>query len=200
MLWRAMRILRRTGEAPPAPRRGHRGLPAGPATGPDFSRPAIRRTAPAIRAKEQARPSVLRRLALGFLPGGKLPPLPRPIGALATTMSAMLSRSKRLVRRDEAAAATAPPPHLARLTGVVEAAARHGERAQSCHDDASLRIDSALYELEQLRRELESVVPSELLQRAHEILADAARAPNAQPSESEPALKAGPVVTAQSAA
>lgn len=44
--------------------------------------------------------------------------------------------------------------HFERLAGIVGSAVAHSERAQALHDRAALRVDSALYELMQLRREI----------------------------------------------
>lgn len=84
-----------------------------------------------------------------------------------------------------------------KLSRVVDAASLHGERAQSYHESAGRRIDSALYELEQLRQELESVVDPKLLQRTSEIL-ERANAP-ASPSSGE-GVTAGRAKAEQSAA
>lgn len=57
-------------------------------------------------------------------------------------------------------------PKVGRLSDVVASAARHSARAQACHDDAGVRVDAALYELEQLRQELKAVVDPRLLARS----------------------------------
>ena len=67
-----------------------------------------------------------------------------------------------------------PAPQLTKLSGVVETAAGHGERASHYHERAGLRVDAALYELEQLRKELESVVDPQLLARTMAILEQSA--------------------------
>lgn len=46
----------------------------------------------------------------------------------------------------------------ARLSGVVTNAVARGERAVALHGRASRRIDAAIYELAELRRELSAVV------------------------------------------
>ena len=60
-------------------------------------------------------------------------------------------------------------PHLNRLVDVVATAANCGERASRLHNAAGLKVDSALYELEQLRLELEEVVAPHLLGRTRTI-------------------------------
>ncbi len=95
------------------------------------------------------------------------------------------------------------PPQIGRLSDVVDNAARHGARAQECHEGASLRVDAALYELEQLRSELSAVVDPRLLARTGGILeAEAARARGAE-AHSRPmadVVKAGPAGSKRSAA
>lgn len=52
---------------------------------------------------------------------------------------------------------------LARLVGVVERAAEHAMRAEQCHRAAAVRVDAALYELEQLRADLIGIIAPEKL-------------------------------------
>ena len=47
---------------------------------------------------------------------------------------------------------------MERLAAVVRATAGRGERAARCHAGAAQRIDAAIYELEQLRAEIASVL------------------------------------------
>lgn len=89
--------------------------------------------------------------------------------------------------------------HLGRLSKAVDAARRHGERAEALHLGAGRRIDAALYELEQLRQDLQSVVDPKLLVRTSEILeGGAASAGSATVSAS--ALTAAQAKAARSAA
>jgi hypothetical protein len=101
-------------------------------------------------------------------------------------------------------AAAQAQPHLTKLTSVVETAARHVERAEQCHRGAGIRIDAALYELEQLRMELQAVVDPALLQGTSRILdADAASSgtkSGVSPQAATEPAKAGPARSARSAA
>jgi hypothetical protein len=47
---------------------------------------------------------------------------------------------------------------MERLAALIHASARRGERAARCHASAARRIDAAIYELEQLRAEIATVV------------------------------------------
>ena len=60
---------------------------------------------------------------------------------------------------------------LQQLSGVIEGAALQVERAGRWHAGAGQRVDAALYELEQLRRDLEAVVDPALLAGTRRILA-----------------------------
>lgn len=98
-----------------------------------------------------------------------------------------------------------PPPQIARLSEVVERTARHGARAEQCHENAGLRIDAALYELEQLRHELEAVVDPALLAGTSRILAEAGGGEEIASAAAAPASdpvsgKSGTEVTAAPAA
>lgn len=86
--------------------------------------------------------------------------------------------------------------HMGKLSTVVDAACRHGERAQALHESAGRRIDAALYELEQLRQELEAVVDPQLLKRTSEILQNA----NAPSLQRPSAVTADPATAKRSAA
>ncbi|MEQ1715340.1 MAG: hypothetical protein ABL907_05055 [Hyphomicrobium sp.] len=97
---------------------------------------------------------------------------PRAFGTVLSRVAAMLGASAKGHEKPQAEAAQALDPsgpearedaQLTRLSGVIERASLHGERAQRCHDGAGLRIDAALYELEQLREELRAVVDPALL-------------------------------------
>jgi hypothetical protein len=91
---------------------------------------------------------------------------------------------------------------------VVESTARHVERAERCHRGAGIRIDAALYELDQLRMELQSVVDPALLEGTSRLLdssaaekSKAATTSNPTPHETaDTALKAAPAGSARSAA
>ena len=130
------------------------------------------------------------------------------LGRMASTLrdigSTPLSSDGAVERTLSRRADTRTSPHLTKLTSVVETAAQHVERAEQCHRGAGIRIDAALYELEQLRMELQSVVDPALLKGTSRILdAEAASigtksGMSAQPA-SEPA-KAGPAGSARSAA
>ena len=96
-----------------------------------------------------------------------------------------------------------PPPQIGRLSDVVDNAARHSARAQECHEGASVRVDAALYELEQLKNELSTVIDPRLLARTSGILevetsrergVDADFGPRAE------VVKAGPAGSKRSAA
>lgn len=107
-------------------------------------------------------------------------------------------------RTDAGRAGTPASPHLTKLTAVVDTTAQHVERAERCHRGAGIRIDAALYELEQLRMELQSVVDPALLQGTNRILDTAASSSGSKSGDgaqppSEPA-KAVPAVSARSAA
>ena len=78
---------------------------------------------------------------------------------------------------------------LNRLSGVIENAAMRADNAKRCHDDARRHIDSALYELDQLRAELGAIVDPKLIARPTEPPA-AAATPKAEPAE--PAARAEP--------
>lgn len=88
-------------------------------------------------------------------------------------------KARRIETPVTTAASTPPPPspeapQLSRLSGIVEAAAYHSERARQCHAAAGVRVDAALYELEQLRLELQAVVAPSLLAGTRRVLERAA--------------------------
>ncbi len=89
---------------------------------------------------------------------------------------------------------------LGRLSGVVENAAMRADNAKRCHDDARRHIDSALYELDQLRLELGAIVDPRLIARPD--APAAAGMPTAEGIEPTPKadLKVGPGRSIQSAA
>jgi hypothetical protein len=64
-----------------------------------------------------------------------------------------------------------PVSHLSRLAGIIDSTARHAARADACHRCAEVRIDAALYELEQLRSDLAAVVPPAMLTGTERLLA-----------------------------
>lgn len=85
-----------------------------------------------------------------------------------------------------------------RLSGVVENAATRSDRAKRCHDDARRQIDSALYELDQLRLDLGAVVDPKLIARTPEAPAIDAKAETR--AEPKVASMAGPARSERSAA
>lgn len=111
---------------------------------------------------------------------------------------AMGSAEPRAEAQPSGVTAPAAHDHMGKLSTVVDAACRHGERAQACHDSAGRRIDAALYELDQLRQELEAVVDPQLLKRTGEILQGASALAPAALDKSE--IKAGPATAERSAA
>ena len=105
------------------------------------------------------------------------------IAASARAIARALDRLRRPTPQSPAPAAAPiaselphprPDDHLARLTGIIASAARHGERASTLHEYANRRIDSALYELDQLRLELGAVVDPHLLKETAALLAASA--------------------------
>ena len=80
---------------------------------------------------------------------------------------------------------------LGRLSAIVGTQARQVERADRCHSAAAVRLDAALYELEQLRDELAAVVDPALLVATDRLIGTAnavscktasAHSPSAPPS------------------
>ncbi len=122
--------------------------------------------------------------------------LARMAANLRAIGSARVPGDRTVDRTGEPLARSRTSPQLSKLTAVVETAAQHVERAEHCHRSAGIRIDAALYELDQLRMELQTVVDPALLQGTSRIL-DAEIA-GAQPA-SEP-TKVGPAGSARSAA
>lgn len=111
--------------------------------------------------------------------GGAKPPASAPqaglLGACTSALGRMAAslrelgsargsgeaRAHRTIARQAGSHAS---PQLSKLTTVVESAAHHVERAEHCHRGAGVRIDAALYDLEQLRMELGAIVDPALLQ------------------------------------
>ena len=86
-----------------------------------------------------------------------------PIAAATTAPTGIpdIGRAQaRSIVREAAIAAPADAARLQmdRLATLVHASARRSERAHRCHAGAAQRIDAAIYELEQLRAEIASVL------------------------------------------
>lgn len=131
------------------------------------------------------------------------PPRPHPTAAAAPPQGALsgllqrvgqLAGAHRAGPRPDAAAGDAadiardinPAAQMQRLAAVVREAVDQGERAARYHQGASRHIDAALYELEQLRDDLEAV-----LQRRPEAAPAPAPAPMAASTVSSPAASLG---------
>ena len=122
-------------------------------------------------------------------------------GALAAARELLretLSREEiRLEAQKNAAGEPGARRELAQLSDRVEV---HGRRAEECHAGAAQRVDSALYELEQLRRELEAVIdPTLLVRTAPAVSAPAPSAAQFPVEQPAPAM-ASPAPRARSAA
>lgn len=107
-----------------------------------------------------------------------------------------------------------------KLSTMIGSQARQVDHAGRCHDAAAVRLDAALYELEQLRRELAAVVDPSLLVSTQRLLAAAAKmraedtcleerprasgeagnAGSTEPEATKPASKASPAGSLQPAA